>query len=65
MEKRVEVRITEKMRQRLEEAVAESGLAQGEIIRAAIYHYLWVEIPQRPPPPETDVPKPKEPKKKP
>ncbi len=60
MEKRIEVRITEKMRQRLDEAVAETGLSQGEIIRAAIYRYLWVIKPERQPPPESDVPRPKE-----
>lgn len=60
MEKRIEVRVTEKMRQRLEEAVAESGLSQGEVIRAAIYRYLWVIRGEGAPPPESEVPRPKE-----
>lgn len=65
MEKRIEVRVTEKMRQRLEAAVAESGLSQGEIIRAALYRYLWVVKPDQVPPPESEVPPPKERKQQP
>ncbi len=60
---RMEIRLAEKMRQRLEEASEESGLSMAEIVRAALYHYLWAVLPQRTPPPESDVPKPKAPKK--
>ena len=63
LDRRMEIVLTDKMRQRLEEAARESGLSMAEIVRAALYRYLWVDLAQQTPPPESEVPKPKAPKK--